>query len=103
MSGPAGRPGSCRTFRGSRRPGHGRRCLHAEGSAGSELGYDRLRRQKDGDPDYTRKFIVSARLYVSGMAKDVKWDGRDGEHCDVQKTLRELVHECERMAVKEVT
>lgn len=77
--------------------------IHAEGSGGSELGYERLRKPKEGDPDYARKFIVTAKLYTSGIAKDVKWNGRDGDYCDVQKTLRELAHECERMALKEVT
>jgi len=77
--------------------------VYAEGSSGSPLGYERLRAPKEGDPDYARKFIVSARLHVSGIPVHIPILGREGDTLDVQKGLRELLLECERMALKEVT
>lgn len=77
--------------------------VHTEGSTGSEYGYDKIRKPKDGDPDYARKFIVGAQRYVSGSPEHIRFEGRDGDKYDVAKTLRELMHECERMAVKEST
>jgi hypothetical protein len=59
---------------------------------------------KDTDPPSSEKrFQTTARTYVGEMKDSIKILGRDGRYIDTEKGLRELMHECERMAVKEVT
>lgn len=51
----------------------------------------------------TPEFKTPAKAHVSTAAEHVKVLGREGASFDVEKTLRELMHECERMAIKEST
>lgn len=59
------------------------------------------------DPDRHNdpRFITPEKAYVGEKTVQpwVKIMGHEGAYIDVQKGLRELVHECERMAIKEVT
>lgn len=54
-------------------------------------------------PKDWKRFVTSDRIYVGKTPEHIKIAGRDGEYFDTEKALRELMHECERMAVKEVT
>jgi len=59
---------------------------------------------KDKDKlTHNRKFMVGTPIYVGEFPEYLTCLGRDGKQFDVEKTLRELMHECERMAMKEVT
>jgi hypothetical protein len=49
-----------------------------------------------------KHFIVGVRQYI-GSDAPAQFDGRDDAYCDVEKTLRTLMHECERMAMREST
>ncbi len=53
----------------------------------------------------SKRFVSSERVYMGNgrMADWVKILGKDGDYLDTEKALREVMLECERMAVKEVT
>lgn len=52
---------------------------------------------------FSSKFETSGKTYVGDMEEHITILGRDGRYIDAEKGLREVMHECERMAVKEVT
>lgn len=55
-------------------------------------------------PKDWKRFVTSERIYVGEkIPEHIVILGRDGAYLDTEKALRELMHECERMAVKEVT
>ncbi len=53
-----------------------------------------------------KRFVAQERVYVGDEASfptRLSIMGRDGAYLDTVKALRDLSHECERMAMKEVT
>ncbi len=50
-----------------------------------------------------RKFVAPNKAYVGIVPNYIHIMGHEGSYVETEKGLRELVHECERMAVKEVT
>jgi len=58
------------------------------------------------DPSYpsTKRFVTSERVYVGEKVPAyIKIPGHEGSYLDTEKGLLEIMHECERMAIKEVT
>lgn len=56
------------------------------------------------DPKTTfKRFVSGERIFVSGVPEHIDILGRDKDYFETTKALRALAHECERMAMKEVT
>lgn len=78
--------------------------VHAEskGTGGEWL----IRKPKDDDQSYNRRFFGPARVFIRATENwpiHAKRLDADGSELDVERVLRELMHECERLAVREVS
>ena len=67
--------------------------------------YDGRTELRDPKNEHSKCFRTSARAYVGdGTVKPgMKILGHEGAYIDTEKGLREVMLECERMAIKEVT
>ena len=69
-----------------------------------QLLYDGRTELRDPKNTYSMGFRTSEKAYVGEkVPTHVKILGLDGPYINTEKGLRELMHECERMAIKEVT
>lgn len=51
-----------------------------------------------------KQFTTSEKIYIGDdFSEHIKCFGREGAYVETRKGLRELMHECERMAIKEST
>ncbi len=66
--------------------------------------YDGRTELRDPKNTFSTCFRTSEKAYVGEKVPPyVKVLGHEGAYINTEKGLRELMHECERMAVKEVT
>ncbi len=69
-----------------------------------QLLYDGRTELRDPKNTYSTCFRTSEKAYVGEkVPPHVKILGLEGSYINTEKGLRELMHECERMAIKEVT
>jgi len=71
--------------------------------------YEKAKAKPEDEPKpdsfISRRFVTSAKLHPVGMsnAKQLAEEMGDGSDVDVERMLREVAHELERIAVKECT
>lgn len=70
-----------------------------------QLLYDGRTELRDPSNKHSACFRTSERAYLgeTGVPDGVKILGHEGSYIKTEQGLRELMHECERMAIKEVT
>lgn len=69
-----------------------------------QLLYDGRTELRDPKNEHSTCFRTSAKPYMGEkVPAHVKILGHEGSYISAEKGLRELMHECERMAIKEVT
>lgn len=69
--------------------------------------YEKAKAKPEDEPKpdsfISRRFVTSAKLHPVGMPKALAEEMGDGSDVDVERMLREVAHELERIAVKECT
>jgi hypothetical protein len=69
-----------------------------------QLLYDGRTGLRDPTNPHTMGFLTSEKVYVGeAVPAHVKILGHEGAYINTERGLRELMHECERMAIREVT
>lgn len=69
-----------------------------------QLLYDGRVELRDPKNEHSKCFRTTEKAYMGDKIPDwIKVLGHEGAYIDTEKGLREVMHECERMAVKEVT